>query len=107
MIIEKKLDARNYPLRRWDRLRGAYRRIYVRVPVCVTRAMIERHPCPSLLIEGKFMAVDVQLTGYSMLFAPTMYETFEDCQRACNAGNQFHGIKQDLYKKVLQQSLNS
>lgn len=44
--------------------------------------------------EGKWVAVDVHVDGYSHLLSPHPYDSEEECKEACNVHNRYWGWNQ-------------
>lgn len=41
--------------------------------------------------EGKWVPVDVKEDGYSHLIAPTAFDSFKECEKACDVHNRYWG----------------
>lgn len=89
----------NYPKKDRDR------NIYVRYPVMVTEAYNEISLLQIPL--GKWVAVDVLKDGYKPLLSPNPFDTFDQCQKACDRDNKFWGFKKDEIDFVVSTSMHN
>lgn len=82
---------------------------YVREPIEVTEKIIKQAEGQVLhkLKLGKFIAVDVHLSGYKFLPACHPFDKEEDCQKACDSHNSWIGFTKDEADQIIYKSMKN
>ena len=79
------------------------KRIYVRYPVQIQEMDLPK--VPITLTVGKWMAVNVLPKGYAYLPAPYIFDTKEQCQKACDVTNKHHGFTPRECRRIINKSM--
>lgn len=91
--MKNKTKIPNYPLI------DEHRKHYVRYPIQVMRGV--KDLIGTNLPVGKFVAVDVLQKGYQHLLCPVIFDTEEECQKACDIHNKYHGWSKDDVNEIV------